>query len=489
MGRSLKSEVALNYIYIGLTNIISIFLTPILLREMGDAVYGLYALAFSIMTFFTLADFGVGITLIGRIAKYRMENDREGLLRYLFQMFFLYLVFALAVTAVCIVVSFLYPNVLREQWTSAQRLLLRNLLLMMSAGCFLSFFQNYYFSILIGFGRFNYGKLCGIVRVALRFALLSFFLRRGAGVRFIVLVDVLLTVLTVAAYILYVRILGIRLRRTAFEWATARRTLLSMLTLYAMPMLDNSYWVICSTFVAARLDPLSVSRFAIALVFMQVFNQLCGTISHLRLTRIAELETNSQHRPMQDYLLRTGGAQASFFGLVLVGFAVFGQMFLSVWLEGDYTVSYRAALVVMAVQLLPGAQSILDIVLYAKNKYMFRTVIIAAQVVCNTLLLIPMIGQFGLMGVAYSVAITIFIFNFVGMSFCYRHYGIEVGRYNRRVILQLFPAILCGTGTGFLVGHLTGWSLPGALFGVAAAALIYGGMVILTYSRTNLKTR
>ena len=72
----LKTGAALSYINLIIGNLIPLVYTPIMLRLLGQAEYGLYGIAQSIMGYIGLLNFGIGGTIIRYLSKYRAAGDR-----------------------------------------------------------------------------------------------------------------------------------------------------------------------------------------------------------------------------------------------------------------------------------------------------------------------------------------------------------------------------------------------------------------------------
>ena len=74
----LKKGALLSYISIFLTNVIGLILTPFIIKNLGDAEYGLYTLIGAFIGYISVFDFGLNNTIIRFVAKYRAEKDRIG---------------------------------------------------------------------------------------------------------------------------------------------------------------------------------------------------------------------------------------------------------------------------------------------------------------------------------------------------------------------------------------------------------------------------
>ena len=73
----LRVGALLSYVNLAIGSIIPMIYTPIMLRILGQAEYGLYSLSNSIVGYLSLLNFGFGSTIIRYICKYRAEGKKE----------------------------------------------------------------------------------------------------------------------------------------------------------------------------------------------------------------------------------------------------------------------------------------------------------------------------------------------------------------------------------------------------------------------------
>ena len=73
----LKAGAALNYVVLGLSNLVGLLYTPYMLRMMGQSEYGLYSLVASVIAYLTIMDFGFGNAIIRYTAKFRAEGKLQ----------------------------------------------------------------------------------------------------------------------------------------------------------------------------------------------------------------------------------------------------------------------------------------------------------------------------------------------------------------------------------------------------------------------------
>ena len=73
----LKKGVILNYINIGLGNLIPIFYTPVMLQLLGQSEYGLYKLSSSVTSYLSLVSLGIGSAVTRYLIKYKVEGSKK----------------------------------------------------------------------------------------------------------------------------------------------------------------------------------------------------------------------------------------------------------------------------------------------------------------------------------------------------------------------------------------------------------------------------
>ena len=74
----IKAGALLSYLNLLIGNLIPFIYTPIMLRMLGQAEYGIYGIAQSVMGYIGLLNFGIGGSIIHYLSKYRAEGNLEG---------------------------------------------------------------------------------------------------------------------------------------------------------------------------------------------------------------------------------------------------------------------------------------------------------------------------------------------------------------------------------------------------------------------------
>ena len=80
-GKQLKWGSVLSYFSMGLSIIIGLVYTPVMIRLLGQSEYGLYNTVSSTISMLSVLSLGFNSSYVRYMAKYKQDNDKEGLYR------------------------------------------------------------------------------------------------------------------------------------------------------------------------------------------------------------------------------------------------------------------------------------------------------------------------------------------------------------------------------------------------------------------------
>ena len=444
--------IVLNYILIMLTNISSLVLTPTLISGMGKGGYGIYQLVFSVMTLMIVADFGIGTAMIKNLANYNAEGDGKGRENFLYWSFFCYLIFMGAAVVFCVLLGILSPFILRN-FTGSETALYMKMLAAMGANTVVLFFQNYFFSVIAGFEKFIYTRICNIARVIARTGLFYAMVVLKKDPASLFLVDIALNILILILYVIYVKKLDIRIKNHGYESSEFKKNIKNMLSLYIMPVAENSYWMLSNLIIAAVFGPDDVTIFALAATFGLIFQQIIGTISYFKMPKVSNI-WNNREEFREKYVFESSCFQAALSGAVLIGFTVFGHTFLKVWTGISHETIYYIGLVMMSALFFPLSQAMLEMVLYAQNKYFWRAALMVLTTVLNTVLMLFFSRAFGIFGTAAAVFVSMIVVRFVLMDVLYIKSGLGFKKFTVGVVFRILPLTAAAMALGIIVDRM-----------------------------------
>lgn len=159
----LKTGIILNYINMGLGNLIPIFYTPIMLSLLGQNEYGLYKLSSGITSYLSLISMGIGSAVTRYLIKARIENGQEEEERVLG----LFMVIFQIVAGIALIVGIILTLNLQiwygNSLTAAELSRMKIIVFIMVCNTALSFSQSPYYSVVSSHEKFVFLQCINIV--------------------------------------------------------------------------------------------------------------------------------------------------------------------------------------------------------------------------------------------------------------------------------------------------------------------------------------
>jgi O-antigen/teichoic acid export membrane protein len=480
-GAQLRGGAALTYVTTLANFLLNLLFTPLLLRSLGPAAYGLYSLLTALVAYVAVIDFGLANATIRYVAKFRAERDAEAEAGFVALSLRIYA----AIAALTIVIGGVVllnlrplfgttmsaPELSDARWMGA--LMILNLALAFPLGTFQA--------VITGHERFIFLRVVNLGRLLVRTAVLVILLLLGYKAFAIVLVDMLMTALVGAINIVYVRTrLGVRPRSYPFDRRFIREVAAYSSLVFINLVVDALYWRVGHLALGATVGTSAVAIFAVAMLLANNYQNVPLALSGVFLPRVtAMVVSGSSPDELLHLFTRTARIQLIVAGNVLGGFALFGREFVNLWAGPEYDSAWLAALIVVVPLTVPLIQSVGVHIVQAKNMHGFRAFMSLGIAVLNVALSFVLAKRWGVTGAALATAGSLVVGNIVAMNWYYhRRVGLDVLRFFRSVASGLAPAMAIAMGLGALTLLVPGYSwltlaLRGAVFTLAYAAVMW----------------
>lgn len=159
-----KPGIILEYSQMALSILISLIYTPIMLRILGQAQYGIYNLANSIISYLSLLSLGFGASYIKFYSNFKKDDDIQGIKRLngLFLSVFLFIGVIALVCGLALSrnVSFFF----NDNYSSEDLRVAKVLMILMSVNLSLSFPTSLFMSYITSQEKFIIQKLLNMVK-------------------------------------------------------------------------------------------------------------------------------------------------------------------------------------------------------------------------------------------------------------------------------------------------------------------------------------
>jgi O-antigen/teichoic acid export membrane protein len=447
----LKVGAVLSYVAIALQFVVGMVYTPIMLRLMGQAQFGLYSLVGSVVGYLGLVSFGFGGAYMRFYSRFRAAGDLEGVrgLNGLFLIVFS----AMGLIAVAggTLLGLNIGPLLGGQFSAGEVGTARVLVAILVLNLAITFPTSVFNSFVISHERFVFQKLLQIAgTIVSPLIVLPVLLLGYQSIGMAVATTALNVALAVRTMIYCRSALKMRFSFHGFDFALLREIAVFSGYVFISMVVDQVNWNVDKYIIGRFRGAIPVAIYGVAALFNMNYLAFSTAISSVFVPRInrmvASLSTNKE---LSELFTRVGRVQFLVLGLLLTGFVFFGRPFIELWAGKNYGEAYVMAILLMAPVTVPLIQNLGIEIQRAKNLHHFRSWVYLAGALGNILLSIPLTQRYGGIGAAAASGVALVICNGIIMNWYYQaRVGLDVMDFWRqigRVCVGMVPAVIAGS--------------------------------------------
>jgi len=411
--KSVSRGIMTNWLALAVNIAVSFFLAPFVVKQLGSAYYGIWALTMQFTGYLYLLDFGVRESVVRYTSKYVARKQQHRLNQILTTALFVYL----PIIGICLLLTAVsmwgvphWFDMEEQYWFEAR-------LAVMFVGLTITqtFVFNVFSGIQLGLRQFGVTNLIGIVLTLVRTALIVFFLSRGAGL--VALAAIQFAVAIAGGFVaLWMALKLLRRNDMRFKLELPRgrrRTALSKRIFgYGWYVLVNNIGqkiIFASDAIIVGLFlPLSaVTHYAIAGSLVDYLRMLLTSTAQVFNPLSSHLFTTRQHTELAKMLVM--GAKLTVLISLPIGvtYIVLGSRFIGLWMGPEFIGPSGQVLAVLALtQILSAPHNVISSVLYGISQHRGIAMMRISEGVINLALSIVLVQYMGLLGVAIGTAVS-----------------------------------------------------------------------------------
>ena len=457
MKNQLKAGAVISYINLLIGNLIPFIYTPIMLRLLGQAEYGLYGIANSIMGYISLLNFGIGGTIVRYLSKYRAEENREQEARVAGLFIKIYAV----ICALILIAGLSFSasaQVYGRSLTADEVETLRVLIVLMTINTALFLPFSVFSSVVIAYEQHIFSKLVGMLSTVLSPVLHLVLLYLGFGSVGLVLGSTVLNILT---YGLYTWFALARLKmRPSFQKAEPgllKEILKFSSFVFLASMVDTLYWTTDKLIIGWAKGTKETAVYNIGATFNTYVTALSSAISGLLVPRLTQMAVKDT--PKEEFtaiFIKVGRLQFILVSFIVSAFIAFGRQFIALWAGPEYGLSYYVALLTMIPVTIPLIQNTGINILYALNKHKFRSIVYSCIAVLNVVLTFWWVEDYGIIGAAMATCLAYLIGNILIINWYYhKRIGIDIPLFWNNILKMSPVMLISGSAAWFILDRLS----------------------------------
>ncbi len=476
-----KAGAVLSYASIFINIVISLIYTPIMLRLLGQSEYGLFSLIGSLVGYLTILDLGLGNAIIRYTARNRVVGDEEAEASLNGMFVALYCVIALLTVAIGTVLYLNLDNMFGPTLSVVELQKAKIMTLLLIFNFAVSFPLGVFGSIIQAYEKFVFFKLLAIARTLLTPLIILPLLLWGYGSVAMVVVQTVLNLAVLLVNMVYaLKKLDVKIYFGQYDWALLKEIAGYSFFIFLNIIVDKIYWSTGQFILGIVSGTMLVAIYAVAMNLNTMYILFSTAVSGVLLPRITMMVANdASNEALSEMMVRIGRVQYVVMAYILSGFILFGQAFIILWAGENYRDAYHIVLLVMIPITVPLIQNTGILILQAKNRQGFRSVLYLVIAVLNIAASIPLAKMWGGLGCALATGVSLVIGNVIIMNIYYhRQIHLNIPMFWQNIMRMSVPVVLamgCGYGIDMfisLAGFL-GLGLKIVLFSVVYIGLMW----------------
>ncbi len=451
-----KSGVAFSYFLLIAEVFSTLLFTPILIKSLGQAEFGVYKLVGAVTAYLGLLDLGIGNAIIRFMSKYRANNDIQRQQTFLGISTVYYLIVACIAVISGVVITIYFPSVFAKGLTPAEISKAQTLMYITTVNTAVVLGTSAYANTIFAYERFAFSKGTTIISTLLKVVVGISLLKCGMGSVSIVVSQLVLTVIFRVMYVVYV-ISKLKIRpklkggNSAFLKEVISYSLLILLQMVATQINEMADQVLLGIFAASASVIISV--YAVGSQIVQYFQSIGASMNNVLMPGVVRMvEKGANEKELQNEMTRIGRLIFMVLSIVWVVFLVFGKDFIILWAGRENSQGYTVAVSLMLPYLLIIPQSIGSQILWAKNKHLGQSIIKISVALANIFLTISLIKWNPLIGATIGTSVSLLLGDVGAMSFVFKKdIGLNLKTYYLDLLRGIVPCLLITLVTGLLI--------------------------------------
>ena len=440
----IKIGAILSYVSLGMSTVISLVYTPIMIQRLGDSEFGVYQTVLPIISYLNLLSMGLGSAYVRYYSRARAENNKAEMAKLNGMFLMTYLVLGAVLLAIGFTLSNHGQIIFGQKLTDEEVMLGEKLLRIMTVNAALTFPISVFESHVTINEQYLFQKVVALLRHVLNPLIMIPLLILGFRSVTMTVVALVFTVLSGAVNIGYCLVklkMPISFRR--YDFALMREMIGFTFYVFIGILVDNLNWSIARLLLAWIHGTTAVTIYTVAAQLNVYYQSFATAISNLLIPRVNRIVAEGQPTTELDKLfIRVGRLQFISLGCILLGFAAVGRSFVVLW-GGDakFAVDYPITLLLFFATLWANIQMLGYEILRAKNMHKFSSLVYLGIALANVVLSIPLCMQWGELGAAIGTTVSTIAGMLVMNRYYHRHVGLNIPRFWLR-IRHLLPAMI-----------------------------------------------
>ncbi len=426
-------NVLMNWVAFAATIITGFLMSPFLVHNLGDAVYGVWVLLGSLVGYMGLLDFGLTVSTVKYVAEHRARGDQEAINKVMSGSLAVYSAVGLLTLFIGGAVSFYFNDIFNSPLS---RNVAAAAVILATINQAISFPAAVFVGMIRGYQRYDLDAGVTAVTIAVRSALVVVLVKMGYGILALSAVTFAFDIVRMAylAWWCYRLNPAIVIARKYID-AAHLRTLLGYSSLvFVIVIAKRMIFFTDSIVVGAFLSTAAVTAYFVGNRLVLYLHSLVSEMVGVLTPAASDLDARNQHGAIKELviistkytLLLALPASAIFF--------ILGGIFIELWMGPAYKGSWLIMIILTAGILAHLIEMPSHTMLLGRGKHRIVAKLTFAQAIANLGLSLLLVKPLGMKGVALGTSIPMIVFTAIAIPVYFRYLAIPLGEFVRNSI-------------------------------------------------------
>ena len=447
----IKLGAILSYASLALNVIAGLFYTPWIKNQIGIGQFGLYTLATSVISLF-MFDFGLNSTVTRYVSLYHAENNEEKVFVFLGAVYKIYFIID-AIIFLALTVFYFFINQVYIKLSPYELTLFKGVYIISGFYALVNFPFITLGGILTAYEKFIQLKLADMVYRILVVALTVASLLNGGKLYALVICNAVAGLVLIGLKFFFIKkTTNIKVVFQKNDKKLYKEILSFSVWVMLMALAQRMIFNITPTILGYFCGSTAIAVFG-TVITLEGYTYLFATaINGMFMPRISRIYSNDdQNTELLPLMLKVGRFQYALNGLIVVGFAVIGKDFVTLWMGKEFIDAYYGVLLVIIPGMFLNSLQIANTAMMVDKKVHLQAYIFLFTGILNVILSIILSKFFGIIGACVSIFIAYMVRAIIQNIVIKKHLMLDIKIFCKKCYLQLLPPILISLLSGLIL--------------------------------------
>lgn len=471
-----KVDVIIGYVSLVIQNLISFCLTPFMIICFGESQYGIYKYVLSYSTILSLANLGIGNSIVKYISEYRTNNDKENESKFIGFVIIIYSIISIVIIIASKQFYKYIPDILSSKFTNSEVIGVQSLFFLIIISSILNLYSSLFGGILRSYQKFSILKFINISSIIIKSIFVFCALLLGYKSLVVLSIDTI-TIFVVLCILIFIcfKNLKIKVNIKKLDYKFISKILSFTILVFIETIAFQIFWGADNFILGSLTTASSISVYSIGVLLMSYFNTFSGVISEVIMPDVVrKINQDISAVELTNEMIKVGRIKLMSLGLLVVGLIFLGRNFIILWVGNEFTEAYKIILITILPQFLAGLQDVASYALMAKNKQKVRALTTFIAAILNIVITFILVERIGIIGAAIGTAFAYTLSFLVFSNIYYKKLlGIDIIRFLKETFKGMHVPIIIISIFSITISRILSLSIINFIIQIISVSIVY----------------